>query len=114
MRNPHQHIQAIQGDDNDETPALKLQYASENEEDDEQIENSNTGIIQDMHKFAAALTSEEADSINGGHDDEAVVDDDNIEEEMYDIDCEIAAVMKELVATTTRDGYERRNINFMI
>ena len=90
------------------------QYASDNEEDDEQIENANTGVIQDMHKFAAALTSEEADPIHGGRDDEAVGDDDNLEEEMDDIDRETAAVMKERVATSTRDGYERRNINFMI
>ena len=39
---------------------------------------------------------------------------DNLEEEMADVDCETAAVMKERVATSTRDGYERRNINFMI
>ena len=41
-------------------------------------------------------------------------DDDNLEEDMDDIDCEIASVMKERVATSTRDGYERRNINFMM
>ena len=40
--------------------------------------------------------------------------DDNLEEEMDYIDRETAAVMKERVATSTRDGYERRNINFMI
>ena len=114
MSKPNQHIKAIQDDDNDEPPALQPQYASDNEEDDEQIENSNTGVIQDMHKFAAALTLEEANPIHGGRDDEAVVDDDNLEEEMYDIDCEIAAVMKERVTASTRDSYERRNINFMI
>ena len=32
------------------------QYASENEEDGDQIENAYTGVIQDMHKFSAALT----------------------------------------------------------
>ena len=78
MKNPHQHIQAIQGDENDEPPALQPQYASDNEEDDEQIENANTSVIQDMHKFGVALTSEEADPIHGGRNDEAVVDDDNL------------------------------------
>ena len=33
---------------------------------------------------------------------------------MDDIDCETEAVMKERVATSTRDSYERRNINFII
>ena len=90
------------------------QYASDSEEEDDQIENANTGFIQDMHKFAADLTQEEADPIHGGRDDEAVGDDDNIEEEMDGIDRETAAVMKERVATSNHDGYERRNINFMI
>ena len=89
-------------------------YTSDKEEDDEQIENSNTGVIQDMHKFSADLTSEEADPIHGGRDDEAVGDDDNIQEEMDDINCETADVTKERVATSTRDIYERRNISFMI
>ena len=40
--------------------------------------------------------------------------DDNLEEDMDDIDRETAAVIKEPVATSTRDGYERRNIHFMI
>ena len=40
--------------------------------------------------------------------------DDNIEEDMDDIDRETASVMKEWVATSTCDGYERRNINFMM
>ena len=86
----------------------------DNDEDEEQIENDNTGVIQDMHKFAAALTSEEANFIHGCRDDEAVGNDDNLEEMMDDIDRETAPVMKEWVATSTRDGYERRNINFMI
>ena len=55
-KKPHQHIRAIKSDDNDEPPALQPQYASDNEEDDKQIENTNTGVIQDMHKFSAALT----------------------------------------------------------
>ena len=55
-KNPHQHIQGIQRGDHDEPPALQPQYASDNKEDDEQIKNSNTGVIQDMHKFASALT----------------------------------------------------------
>ena len=33
---------------------------------------------------------------------------------MDNIDCDTAAVMKERAATSTCDGYERRNINFMI
>ena len=41
-------------------------------------------------------------------------DGDNLEEEMDDIDFETAAVIKQQVETSTRDGYERRNINFMI
>ena len=90
------------------------QYASDNEEDDEQIENSDTGVIQDMQKFATALTSEEADPIHGGRDDEAVGDGDNLEEEMDDIDCDTAAVTKDRVATSARDSYESRNINLMI
>ena len=57
-KNPYQHIRAIQRDDNDEPPALQPQYASDNEEYDKQIENSNTGVIQDMHNFAATLTPE--------------------------------------------------------
>ena len=40
--------------------------------------------------------------------------DDNLEEDMDGIDCETASVIKEWVATTTRDGYERRDIHFMI
>ena len=40
--------------------------------------------------------------------------DDNLEEDMDNIDCDTAAVMKERAATSTCDGYERRNINFMI
>ena len=87
-KNPHQQIWAIQREDNDEPPVLQPQYASDNEEYDKQIENSDTGVIQDMHKFAAALTLEEADPIHGGRDDEAVGDDDNIEEDMDGIDCE--------------------------
>ena len=67
-----------------------------------------------MHKFAAALTLEEADPIHGVRDYEAVGDDDNIEDDMDGIDCETAAVTKDLVAISTRDGYESRNINFMI
>ena len=67
-----------------------------------------------MHNFSAALTSEESDPIHGGRDDEAVGDGDNLEEEMDDIDRETSAVMKERVSTSTRDGCERRNINFMI
>ena len=67
-----------------------------------------------MHKFAAALTSEESDPIHGGRNDEAVGNDNNLEEEMDDIDRETAAVMKDWVATSTRDGCERRNIHFMI
>ena len=67
-----------------------------------------------MHKFSAALTSEEADPIHGGRDDEAVGNDKNLEEDMDNIDRETAAVMKERVETSTRDGYERRTINFMI
>ena len=67
-----------------------------------------------MHKFAAAFSSEEADPIHDVLDDEAVGDDDDIEEQIYDIDCDTAAVMKERVATSTRDGYERSNINFII
>ena len=59
-KNPHQHIWDIQCDYNDEPRALQPQYASDNEEDDKQIENSNTGFIQYMHKFAAALILEEA------------------------------------------------------
>ena len=43
-----------------------------------------------------------------------MVNDDNLEEEMDDIYRETAAVMKEQVETSTRDGYERRNINLMI
>ena len=62
------------------------QYSSDNEEDDDQIENAYTGVIQDMHKFAAALTSEEADPVHGIRDDEDVGDDDNLEEELDDID----------------------------
>ena len=90
------------------------QYASDNEEDDKHIENANTGIIQDMYKFAAALTSEEANPIHGGRDDENVGNSYILEEEMDDIDRETACVMKERVTSSTRDGYERRNINFMI
>ena len=67
-----------------------------------------------MHKFAAALTSEESDPIHGGRNDEAVGNDNNLEEEMDDIDRETAAVMKEWVATSTHDGYEMSDINFMI
>ena len=67
--NPHEHIKAIQRDDNDEPPALQPQYASDKKEDDKQIENSNTGVIQDMHKFAADLTLKESDPIHGGRDD---------------------------------------------
>ena len=48
-----------------------------------------------MHKFAASLTLEGSDPIHGGRDYEAVGDDDNLEEDMGDIDCETAAVMKE-------------------
>ena len=33
-----------------------------------------------MHKFAAALTLEEADPIHGGRDGESVGDDDNLED----------------------------------
>ena len=55
------------------------QYVSDNEEDDEQIENTNTGVIQGMHTFTDALTSGEADPVHGGHNDEAVGDDDNLE-----------------------------------
>ena len=47
-----------------------------------------------MHKFAAALTSEEANPIHGGRNDEAVGNYDNLEEEMDDIDCDTAAAMK--------------------
>ena len=89
------------------------QYVSYNEEDDEQIGNANTGIIQDMQKCAAALILEEADPIHGLRDDEAVGDDDNLEEDMDDIDLETASFMKDRVAASNRDGYERRNINFM-
>ena len=106
-KNPHQHIRAIQRNDNDEPPAFQPQYTSDNEEYDEQIENASTGVIQDMHNFSAASTSEDANPIHGGRNDEAVGDDDNLEEDMDDIDCEIASVMKERVATSTRDGYER-------
>ena len=67
-----------------------------------------------MHKFAAALTSEKADTIHGGRDDEAVGYDDNLEEDMDDIDCDTEAVMKERAVTSTHDGYERRNIDFII
>ena len=56
-----------------------------------------------MHKFAAALTSEEADPIHEGRDDEAVGNYENIEEDMDDIDRDTAAVMKEWVETSTRD-----------
>ena len=93
-KNPYQHKWAIQRDDKNEPPELQPQYVSDNEEDNKQIENNNTGIIQDMHKFAAALTSEEANTIHGSRDDEAVGNDDNIEEEMGDIDCETVAAMK--------------------
>ena len=67
-----------------------------------------------MHKISAALTLEETDPIQGGWDDEAVGDDDNLEEDQDEIDRETAAVIKEPVATSPRDGYERRNIHFMI
>ena len=113
-KNQHQHIRAIKLYDNDEPPALQPQYASDNEEDNKHIENNNTGVIQDMHKFDSALTLEEDDPIHGGHDYEAVGDDDNLEEEMDDIDREKASVMKEQVASSTHDVYERRNINIII
>ena len=71
-------------------------------------------FIQGMHTFTAALTSGEADPIHGGHNDEAVGNDDNIEKEMDEIDHETSAVMNEWVAKSTRDDYERRNIKFMI
>ena len=93
---------------------MQHQYDIDNKEDDEHIDNANTGVIQYMHKFSDALTSEEADPIYGGRNDEAVGDGDNIEEEMDDIYREIGAVMNYRVATSTHDGYERRNINFMI
>ena len=67
-----------------------------------------------MHKFADALTLEEADTIHGSRDDESVGDGDIFEEDMDDIDHETAAVMKERITTSTHDCYERRNINFMI
>ena len=67
-----------------------------------------------MHKFADDLTSEESGPIHGSRDDEAAGDDDNLEEDMDDIDRETVAVMKERVTTSTRDGYKRMNINFMI
>ena len=67
-----------------------------------------------MHKFYADLTLEETDPIHGSWDDEAVGNDDNLEEDMDGIDCETASVIKEWVATSTRDGYERRSIHFMI
>ena len=41
-----------------------------------------------MHKFAADLTPEESNPIHGGRNDEAVVDDDHLEEDMDDIDLE--------------------------
>ena len=47
-----------------------------------------------MHKFAAYLTTEEANPIHGGRGDEAVGDDDNLEEDMYDIGRETSAFMK--------------------
>ena len=67
-----------------------------------------------MHKFAAALTSEEANPVHGGRNDEDVGDDDNIEEELDDIDRETSCVMKERATSSARDSYERRNINFVI
>ena len=67
-----------------------------------------------MHNFTDALTSEESDPIHGGRNDEAVVGDDNLEEEMDYIDRETSSVMKDRFATSTRDSYERRNISFMI
>ena len=67
-----------------------------------------------MHKFADDLTPEESDPIHGGRDDEAVVDDDDLEEGMDNIDRETATVVEDRVATSACDGYESRNINFMI
>ena len=67
-----------------------------------------------MHKFSAALTPEEAYPIHGSRNDEAVGDDDNLEDDMDDINCETEAVTKERVATSTHDSYEMSDINFMI
>ena len=67
-----------------------------------------------MHKFAAALTLKETDLIHAGRDDKAECNDDIIEENMDDTDHETAAFMKDRVSTTICDGYDRRNINFMI
>ena len=43
-----------------------------------------------------------------------MVNDDNLEEEMDYIDRETATVVEDRVATSACDGYESRNINFMI